>query len=131
MAFIDGTVIGTARPSGDMEQRVVYNGHKRKHKMKFKAVTSPDWFIVHSYASLEGRRHEWTMYVSSELEESLQEPCTQVVPDTACIVTLDKEAGGCSKYLIKEKISPYQYALNKSMSASRITVAWIFNELKY
>lgn len=28
VGFIDRTVIGIARPSEEMEQRVVYNGHK-------------------------------------------------------------------------------------------------------
>lgn len=35
---IDGTVTCIARPSGEMHQRVSYNGHKRKHSIKYQVV---------------------------------------------------------------------------------------------
>ena len=41
-------------------QRVAYNGHKRKHAMKFQGVTSPCGLALHLSGPLEGRRHEWT-----------------------------------------------------------------------
>lgn len=31
IGFIDGTVVGTARPTDNAEQNVVCSGHKRKH----------------------------------------------------------------------------------------------------
>lgn len=73
VAFIDGTVIGISRPSGDMKQRILYNGHKRKHSLKFQAVTSPDGIIAHIFGPIEGRWHEWTMYVRSFLDDILLE----------------------------------------------------------
>lgn len=69
IGFIDGTVIGIARPKGSMQQRVVYNGHKRKHTLKYQAITSPNGLIVHAHGQIEGRRHDWTMYVRSGLEQ--------------------------------------------------------------
>lgn len=35
LGFIDGTVIGIRRPKSNVPQQVVYNGHKRKHALKF------------------------------------------------------------------------------------------------
>ena len=38
VGFIDGTVLGIARPTGSLAQRVAYNGHKRKYAIKYQAV---------------------------------------------------------------------------------------------
>ena len=45
--FIDGTVRPIARP--DTNQRIVYNGHKRVHAIKFQSVTLPNGIIGHLY----------------------------------------------------------------------------------
>lgn len=48
IAFIYGTVIGIARSGGEeMLQRVLYNGHNRKHALKFQGITSLDGFCIH------------------------------------------------------------------------------------
>lgn len=50
VAFIDGSVLGVALPGGkDSNQRTLYNVHKRKHELKFKAITTPDRLCVHMY----------------------------------------------------------------------------------
>ena len=54
VGFIDGTVLEIARPSGSLAQRVAYNGHKRKHAIKYQAVNTPDGLIQHLYGPLEG-----------------------------------------------------------------------------
>ena len=45
--FVDGTVRPISRP--DENQRVVYNGHKRVHGLKFKSVVIPNGLIAHLY----------------------------------------------------------------------------------
>ena len=45
--FIDGTVRPIARPGKD--QRVLYNGHKRVHALKFQAVAIPNGLIAHLF----------------------------------------------------------------------------------
>ena len=45
--FIDGTVRPISRPMSN--QRVVYNGHKRVHALKFQAVTLPNGLIANIY----------------------------------------------------------------------------------
>ena len=45
--FIDGTVRPIARP--DQHQRIVYNGHKRVHSLKFQSVALPNGLIGNMY----------------------------------------------------------------------------------
>ena len=45
--FIDGTVRPISRP--DANQRIVYNGHKRVHALKFQSVALPNELIDHLY----------------------------------------------------------------------------------
>lgn len=58
-SFIDGNVIGIARPDGvHSNQRTTYNGHKRKHVLKFQAITTPDGLCAHLFGLEVGRRHD-------------------------------------------------------------------------
>ena len=41
--FVDGTVRAISRPLEN--QRVVYNGHKRVHSLKYQAVVAPNGLI--------------------------------------------------------------------------------------
>ena len=43
--FIDGTVRPICRPGEN--QRVVYNGHKRVHALKFQSIALPNGMIAH------------------------------------------------------------------------------------
>ena len=45
--FIDGSVRPTCRP--EEKQRVVYNGHKRVHALKFQSVALPNSLITNLY----------------------------------------------------------------------------------
>ncbi|KAL1279362.1 hypothetical protein QQF64_026035 [Cirrhinus molitorella] len=45
--FIDGTVRPIARPG--ITQRILYNGHKRIHSLKYQAVAIPNGLIAHLY----------------------------------------------------------------------------------
>ena len=69
--FIDGTVIAVARSSRGEVQKVAYNGHKRKHALKYQAITSPDGLVLHAAGPIEGRKHDWTLYCRSGVDESL------------------------------------------------------------
>lgn len=66
--FIDRTVIGNTRPSGEMEQGVVHNGRERKHSLKYQILTSPDGLFLNYCGPIEGRRNDCTPYVRSGLE---------------------------------------------------------------
>ena len=45
--FVDGTVRPISRP-GEM-QRIVYNGHKRVHALKFQSVATPNGLIANMF----------------------------------------------------------------------------------
>ena len=45
--FIDGTVRPICRPIRN--QRLVYNGHKRVHAIKFQSVVTPNGLIAHLF----------------------------------------------------------------------------------
>ena len=46
--FVDGTVRPIARP--DQHQRVMYNGHKRVHAIKFQSLVLPNGLIANLYS---------------------------------------------------------------------------------
>eukprot|EP00171_Calliarthron_tuberculosum_P016121 IDg16121t1 len=45
----NGTVISIAQPIDEVLQRFAYNGHKRKHAIKFQAVSASDGLILNAY----------------------------------------------------------------------------------
>ena len=53
--FFDGTVRPICWPQET--QRVVYNGHKRVHAIKFQSVVTPNRIIANLYGPVEGCRH--------------------------------------------------------------------------
>ena len=52
-------------------QRAVYNGHKRKHGLKFQSVVVPDGMVAQMFGPVEGRRHDITLLKLSKLEEKM------------------------------------------------------------
>ena len=48
--FIDGTVRSLCRP--DQNQRIVYNGHKRVHGLKYQSVALPNGMIANMYGPI-------------------------------------------------------------------------------
>ncbi|ETL78087.1 hypothetical protein L917_21053 [Phytophthora nicotianae] len=73
-SFTDGTVRGICRPqprkngTGKMlPHKSVYNGHKRKHGLKFQTLVTPDGLIVHLFGPCLGRNHDITMFDKSGL----------------------------------------------------------------
>lgn len=131
IGFIDGTVLGIARPKGNLAQRVVYNGHKRKHALKYQAVNTPDGLIQHVYGPLEGRRHDWTLYIRSELDEVL--PMVLEVDGVRYCIYGD--SGYNARWYMEvpfqgATLSAAQKAFNKAMSSVRISVEWLFKEIK-
>ena len=70
---MDGAVIGIARPQASEMQCIVFSGHKCKHALNFQTLITPDGLIYHASGPLEGRRHDWTIYVLSRIDEKLSE----------------------------------------------------------
>ena len=69
--FIDGTVRAICRPS--LNQRDVYNGHKRCHALKFQAFMAPNGIVANLQGPYEGRRHDsFLLHESDILTETLK-----------------------------------------------------------
>ncbi|XP_066030312.1 uncharacterized protein [Pocillopora verrucosa] len=68
--FIDGTVRPICRPGE--KHRVVYNGHKRVHALKFQSVVVPNGLIANLYGPVEGARHDAGMLKDSGLLQTLE-----------------------------------------------------------
>ena len=68
--FIDGTVREIARPK--FNQRVMYNGHKGVHGIKFQSVVTPNGIIANLCGPFEGKRHKSVMLRESGLLNKLR-----------------------------------------------------------
>ncbi|CAC5404316.1 unnamed protein product [Mytilus coruscus] len=62
--FIDGTVRPICRPQEN--QRLVFNGHKRSHALKFQSIVTPNGIISNLFGPIEGRRHDAGMLRESD-----------------------------------------------------------------
>ncbi|KAK3717083.1 hypothetical protein QZH41_000443 [Actinostola sp. cb2023] len=95
--FIDGTVRPISRPGE--HQRVVYNGQKRVHSLKFQSLALPNGLIGNMYGPVEGKKHDAGMLVDSNLLHELQANAISPTGHPMC-VTLDK-----SRFDLEEAIS--------------------------
>lgn len=131
VGHIDGTVLGIARPNEQGLQEVVYNGHKRKHALKFQAITAPDGLFLHCYGPMEGRRHDWTLYVRSNMDAQLESAMYHDAREY-CIYG---DSGYNARWFLEcpfqgADLNANQRAFNAAMAESRVTVEWAFKEVK-
>lgn len=127
--FVDGTVRPICRPS--QNQRILYNGHKRIHSIKFQSVVTPNGMIANLFGPVEGRRHDSGMLGDSGLLNQLQQHAYGPTNNILSIY------GDPAYPLRPHLLGPYKGAIttplqdqwNKSMSQVRITVEWIFGDI--
>ena len=117
------------RPKRD--QRVVYNGHKRVHALKFQSVVALNGLIANLFGPVEGRRHDSGMLAMSGLlpqfEQFSYSPDGQalcIYGDLAYPHRLHLQCPFPTGGLI-----PQQQAFNQSMSSVRVSVEWIFGDI--
>ena len=67
---VDGNLRGIARPV--QNQRVTYNGHKRKDGLKYQSITTPNGIIANLFGPVEGQRHASSMLVVSGMMSVLE-----------------------------------------------------------
>ena len=127
--FIDGTVRPICRPKRN--QRVVYNGHKRVHALKFQSV-APNGMIANLFGPVEGRRHDSALLAISGLLNQLQERSFSPSGLALCIygnpayphrVQLQRLFGR------RPGLTPEEEAFNQSMSSVRVLVEWVFGDI--
>ena len=127
--FVDGTVPPVCRPG--VHQRVLYNGHKRVHSIKFQSVVAANGLIVNLYGPVEGRQHDGGMLAMSGLLPMLEVHSISPNGQPLCIygdpayplrVHLQGPFKGAA-------LTPQQEAFNLSMSKVRISVEWVFGDI--
>lgn len=127
--FIDGTVCAISRPK--INQRVVYNGHKRVHALKFQSIALPNGLIGSLQGPYEGRRHDSTMLFQSGVLRDMQVNAFYN-GDPFCIY-------GDYAYPLSVHIqTPFQganltqdqHSYNSRMKTVRVSVEWLFGDIK-
>ena len=126
--FIDGTVRSIARPKHN--QRVMYNGHKRVHGIKFQSVVTPNGLTANLSGPFEGKRHDSTMLHESGLLNDLrrvpfhnrQPLCLYGDPAYPLGVHLQAPFKG-------NNLTPQMELYNKSMSEVRVAVEMLFGNI--
>ena len=128
--FIDGTVRAVCRP--DVNQRAIHNGHKRVHFIKFQSVALPNGLVGNMYGPVEGKRHDSGMLASSGFLQELQRFSLSPITGLPMCVY------GDPAYPLRVHLqAPYRGAaltqqqtdFNKSMSAARVSVEWVFGDI--
>ena len=127
--FIDRTVMKICRPK-PIYQRIVYNGHKRVHSIKFQRLALPNGLVGNLSEPNEGRRHDSIMLDESSLLNDLRRFAWHN-NQPLCIY-------GDPAYQLSHLQAPYRQAqnnqdmisYNKAMGEVRVTVEWLFGNVK-
>ncbi|KAJ3534442.1 hypothetical protein NMY22_g6924 [Coprinellus aureogranulatus] len=130
VGFIDGTLQKIGRPSSN--QRLLYNGWKRIHCLKYHAVISPDGIIMHVFGPVDGRRHDETVYKESGLEELLAKHFWKPGGKHPLFIYGDPAYSMGPHIMVPYKgptIDRQQRAFNTKMSRLRQSVEWVFKEM--
>ncbi|XP_046860971.1 uncharacterized protein LOC124454210 [Xenia sp. Carnegie-2017] len=127
--FIDGTVRPISRPK--KHQRIVYNGHKKVHSLKFQGVALPNGLIAHIFGPVEGKKHDAGMLADSNFLQDLEQNAFSVDGRPLCIY-------GDPAYPQRIHLqAPFRHGVitdrmkefNKQMSSVRVSVEWLFGDV--
>ena len=117
--FIDGTFWPCSRPK--VNQRILYNGHKCLHPLKYQSVTTPSEMIANLFGPAERKRHDCAILSMSGILQTLQKysycPNGSIFGDPAYPLRRNLLAPYNGAQLTQE-----QKNFNSSMSKVRITV---------
>lgn len=129
VALIDGTLQKNARPSNN--QRLIYNGWKCIHCLKYHALISPDGIVIHVYGPVDGRRHDETVYKESGLASLLDKHFWTIEGQPLYIY--GDPAYNVGPHILSPfkgpVVSREQRAFNSKMSRVREPVEWLFKEV--
>lgn len=131
VGFIDGTVLAISRPGDSSIQNAAYNGHKRKHALKYQTITLPNGLILHASGPLEGCRHDWALYVNSGVEEQMEE----MMLFNGIQYFIHGDSGYSARAYLDvpfsgSNLTPAQKSANCATAAVRVTVEWMYKEVK-
>jgi DDE superfamily endonuclease len=92
---------------------------------------SPDGLILHAAGPLEGRRLDWTLYMRSRLAEEL-EGGLHIEETQYCIYgdSGHNRRAWMEIYFTGTVLTAEQQARNVAMPSCRVTVEWLFKDIK-
>ena len=128
--FVDGSLVPICRPGNN--QRIFYNGHKRVHAIKYQAVSAPNGLCVNLSGPYEGRKHDSSMLTESALLTELNQYSHDSNGNILCVY------GDPAYPLRPQLMGPFggnnltqeQKIWNMSMSSLRVSVEWLFGDIK-
>lgn len=129
--FLDCTIRRICRPS--KHQRVVYNGYKKHHALKYQAVMIPNGIFAHLFGPWEGRRTDPFLLSESGLLDKCAKYAVQVEADDGTPLEhryfqlYGDPAYGINPFLISPYSGPgvrsrREHEFNTRMSSVRIEV---------
>ena len=101
-------------------QKVVYNGHKRVHALKFQSVVTPNGLIANLFGPVEGRRHNSGMLAMSGILPQLEQMSFSPTGEAMCIY--EDPAYPHIIHLQRPFARRQELAFNQSMSKVRVSV---------
>ena len=129
--FVDGTLVNICRPREF--QRLLFNGHKRVHAVKFQSVVTANGLIANLFGPIEGRKHDAAMLRESNLLVELRQFSHSANGNQLCIY-------GDPAYSLREhlqgpfrrgiNLTPEEAGYNRAMSHARVAVEWVFADIK-
>ena len=129
-SFIDGTVRPICRPQEN--QRLVFNGHKISHALKFQSIVVPNGIIANLFGPIEGCRRDADMLRESEIWTQMRAHMTTADGRVYCVYG-DPVYPMTDSFIIAPFrggiISCNQMIFNKRMSALCICVEWAFGKV--
>ena len=110
------------RPTSN--QRLVFNGHKRTHAIRFQSIVTPNGLVANMYGPIEGRRHDAGLLRESNIMEQLERYMTSPAGDI--YVIYGDPAYPLTSHIVTPfkgtVISAQQARFNKRMSTVRTCV---------
>ena len=125
--FVDGTLCRRAKPKNN--QRVLYNGHKRVHAIKFQSVATPNGHqtIPNFAGPFEGRQHDSMMLHETRM---LRRPQRVSWAQGQSLCLYSDPSYPLGVHLVQTAfrdahLIPQRQLYNQAMSEVRVSVEWI------
>ena len=128
--FVEGTVRPICRPQE--YQRMVYNGHKRVHALKFQSVVTPNDLIANLFSPVEGGRYDSGMLAMSDLLPQLGQMSFSPTGEAMCIYgdpAYPHRIHLQRPFSHRQELALAEQAFNQSMSTVSVCVEWVFGDI--
>ena len=127
--FTEETVTQVRHPTEN--QRILCNGHKCKHAIKFQSVVIPNGLVANIFGPIEGERHKIAKLAQSDLLTQLQ--VHSYGQNSRALCFYGDSVYPQMRHLQASFPGPghtlQQSAFNKSMSEVRFNVGWVFKDI--